>query len=729
MKMSHIIYSSAAALFTAVAVSCTGIAVDIPSEGAGEGLYVSLSTKGNSNDDGTRESIVDHIDIFIFDGQTGNIAYAGGVPCYYHIGLADLEDDGSSTGLLIGGRWQQSPMLSGTDYDVCAIANLHSYDDPLTQELETDLGRVSSLSALIGIIDSDPEIVDGSDTHPDKLFTMYGEKTGWNPQLENPDCVLPLALDRLAAKIRLTVTLADNGSGFIQDNDFSAMTVELRNYADMTPVAPGSSYLPSLKNSSRGDLAVGDGMQVTLYSYPNNWAEDVLAETMLYVNLPYRGQDGMAVNDNWYRIPVCPVGKGYGIESNTFYDIRARIGMAGSQESHDPVLLEDIDFEVAPWSTTGIPVNDENPSYLILNEYEVIMRGTDRYADLTFTSSSPVSVSVEDAYFIDKDGAVRHLSAQEMEEESISAIPDAGLSGAITISSREPLNKTVRYISLKVTNAQGGSADVAVIQYPLEYITGIPGLYSYLESYGRDWPSGFSSIHDTGTPVPQEIRDGLDGHIGDGVDMKSKFYLEADRMIYRVDYSYDSKNDVNYCRDAGSATNNRMYHLTITATSGDYTLARPIMDSDDPEVADADDSQNNSLVSPSFMIASQLGNNSTMSWSAAQTLCKEYVEAGSSVDGDGNRKLYDDWRLPTAAEIQIIMRYQEDEHVKGITMDNILQSELEPDDEANQTHYWTAVRNVYMDTLQPDTVPPAVESSDEARVRCVRNYSPGDPEE
>ena len=145
--------------------------------------------------------------------------------------------------------------------------------------------------------------------------------------------------------------------------------------------------------------------------------EDVLAETMLYVNLPYRGQDGMAVNDNWYRIPVCPVGKGYGIESNTFYDIRARIGMAGSQESHDPVLLEDIDFEVAPWSTTGIPVNDENPSYLILNEYEVIMRGTDRYADLTFTSSSPVSVSVEDAYFIDKDGAVRHLSAQEMEEE------------------------------------------------------------------------------------------------------------------------------------------------------------------------------------------------------------------------------------------------------------------------------------------------------------------------
>ena len=110
MKMSHIIYSSAAALFTAVAVSCTGIAVDIPSEGAGEGLYVSLSTKGNSNDDGTRESIVDHIDIFIFDGQTGNIAYAAGVPCYYHIGLADLEDDGSSTGLLIGGRWQQSPM-------------------------------------------------------------------------------------------------------------------------------------------------------------------------------------------------------------------------------------------------------------------------------------------------------------------------------------------------------------------------------------------------------------------------------------------------------------------------------------------------------------------------------------------------------------------------------------------------------------------------------------------
>ena len=95
-----------------------------------------------------------------------------------------------------------------------------------------------------------------------------------------------------------------------------------------------------------------------------------------------------------------------------------------------------------------------------------------------------------------------------------------------------------------------------------------------------------------------------------------------------------------------------MYHIHVTATSASYTVARPRLDADGYTESSAD---NTKLVSPSFMIASQLG--ATLSPSGgvnqAKSHCEQYIEVG--VDG----KVYDDWRLPTAAEIDIIIQHQD----------------------------------------------------------------------
>ena len=149
---------------------------------------------------------------------------------------------------------------------------------------------------------------------------------------------------------------------------------------------------------------------------------------------------------------------------------------------------------------------------------------------------------------------------------------------------------------------------------------------------------------------------------------------KANLVQYQI---YDNRNGWNYSnsKDPG---NQRMYHVRVTSTSGQYTVGRPrIIDDDgnltnDVERGHTDDSEDNSLlVSPSFMIASQLGVTSPVSsasesnYERAVAQCKNYVET-YFVDLDNDNQWdqgeevihYHDWRLPTAAEIAIIANLQ-----------------------------------------------------------------------
>ena len=110
-----------------------------------------------------------------------------------------------------------------------------------------------------------------------------------------------------------------------------------------------------------------------------------------------------------------------------------------------------------------------------------------------------------------------------------------------------------------------------------------------------------------------------------------------------------------------AANNNHIYIVKLSETSTEYTIGRPIIDDDFGH-------SNDNVVSPAFMIASQLGNFSrnplekpglytTLDAATYASLhCKTYLEYGR--DGEGNPKYYTGWRLPTKAEIGIIINYQ-----------------------------------------------------------------------
>lgn len=182
---------------------------------------------------------------------------------------------------------------------------------------------------------------------------------------------------------------------------------------------------------------------------------------------------------------------------------------------------------------------------------------------------------------------------------------------------------------------------------------------------------------------------------------------------------------VYYLEDNGTASNNQMYHVVITSTSGDYQLGRPIMkkDTDNKDIVDPNNLDNDKLVSPSFMLASQLGNSSTISWEDAKNQCKNYVEVGK------NGEVYDDWRLPTAAEINIIIKYQTDPKVNTKDDRAVMDYVLNYEGQSNPD-YWVSRSNYFMH------IPPSGEgtlqggSSDaEHRVRCVRDFHVGEPTE
>lgn len=251
------------------------------------------------------------------------------------------------------------------------------------------------------------------------------------------------------------------------------------------------------------------------------------------------------------------------------------------------------------------------------------------------------------------------------------------------------------------------------------------------------WDKGTANIQDQAftMAVPDTIRDYFNGlvegstttyHVGNGANMKCKFYLPYEEVdeygidwtnwksfatwtdaegthkgrIYRIDddFNRDAGENVPGLMDNGVANNNRMYEVVVTATSTQYRISRPLMENitdDDGNTESADNlkvavssEENNALLSPRFMLASQLGNNSAVNyWVTARDQCKKYVEIGR----DG--RVYDDWRLPTIAELMIVKNYQIDDDVYDITMNKVLNS----DGDTNPC-YWTAQEDVFVYT-------------------------------
>ena len=220
---------------------------------------------------------------------------------------------------------------------------------------------------------------------------------------------------------------------------------------------------------------------------------------------------------------------------------------------------------------------------------------------------------------------------------------------AIESMTEDVHGNTIRYLRFRVTNMTGQSAEFTVVQSPTLYIDNEMGHFSTRSDFGG------TDYNTKGSPNRSGASWSSNNWTYSETSSNSSFFgskvAQTSGSSYTINYYYYNSRGRQIGSAISSLDNPRMYHVHVTATSALYTVAIPKRDTNGYTESTP---ENSKLVSPSFMIASQLG--ATLSPSnktVAETHCAEYVE----VTTDGKR--FDDWRLPTASEIDIIINHQD----------------------------------------------------------------------
>lgn len=475
------------------------------------------------------------------------------------------------------------------------------------------------------------------------------------------DTELKVTLRRAAAKIVVTITKGDDVT-FDDAPQSHAAGYYLRNMPYSTSIVAGVDGQAKLKNTDKTSGGYfnwnSDKITVTAYMYAHAWdnASSLEQEVRLVMNIPLtynKDNDAKLRPNNYYQVPVC---RGKAIDRNTCYMVTAKVNAPGAENPSTPVTLTDVEFSVVDWvnETINVGGDDGRPTFLTLNQYDLEMRNMeDDHTSLIFTSSSDVTAKVTGAYYYNKFGVKTNVANDILRK--ISATPDPGLTGHIDIYSPLPDNNTIRYIEVTVTNADGIERKLTIEQYPLEYITNIQGWYSYRSDFGG------TNYENKGPNAYVAAVSYKGGKWTYSSSTQSGFFRSIVATLKNngsgastLQHYYWSKNSVEKDNAISSRTNARMYFVRITASSGEYTLGRPRITNGITDPG-ADNAQ---LVSPSFMIASQLGMvySEPTGTAMAASHCENYVEVYK--DKNGRVVHLNDWRLPTEAELKIIKKFQ-----------------------------------------------------------------------
>lgn len=720
MKKHGLVYSMVV-LLAWLLPACTADDDLAPAVKPAEGLTISLETPGvlsratEAGNDSLNENTISQAQLLIFNSDGTRTPD----------GYRSFEfTDGKTEAVIATGNWKNNTLLfdKGADatYDIYVVANAH--------EGSTSLQSVTTLDGLLSAVDEDVDvwkmkganIGTGTVGYTDKRFAMSGVSSGFVPNAVEDEYTISVPMERLAAKVEVNITFSDEFKAQFKPIGFYS---SLRNYATR-------SLLRADKEDSFTDRGIAgneanDPMvaapeknyeectaKLVLYTYPTDWGGDVLQETFVLLNMPgnYTEQEGAkpeSKGSNYYKIPVrLGDATAHQLNRNTIYRVNVTIDRMGQPQLDVPVELTPT-YEVIPWTEVTIDVDNGDLNYLEVVKDEIIMKNIEKSEEQYFTSSSPVTASIDEVYYYDKYGTKQTISSNSYERYGISVEPAPGNFGNVTINSDVPTNNGIRYIKVTVTNEQGLSKEFTVKQYPLEYIVTVPGWYSYRTDNmcaGEvvNWEAEFDKD--------------LDRPVTSANNFSSKVYVKDENKIYTYNFEQDSwwvstgwyqgyYEYSNWKAEKGTSQtgkhNNKMYFVRITKTSNEYVLSVPAMDKDGYTESST---ENNQLVAPAFMIASQLGTVTNQYFNNAKEHCRQYAE--KSIAG----QVYEDWRLPTKAELEIIDKYQ---GVDGSVIDIVLGGK----------YYWAASgERVYIKNGSNNP-----SRTDVAFIRCIRTVQANEP--
>ena len=561
-------------------------------------------------------------------------------------------------------------------------------------------------------------------SNSNKMFLMSSEQ---NYQVtKEPTQTIPVNLARAAAKIALTIHVDVEGYTAGQAK------WQLKNYNAKTTIF-GSNTESELKDGEMVEAQGGSGeYTVTTYSYATQWTDDTNAPA-IYLQVPLTADGNTEIN--YYKIPVRdPKATGEDakkLNRNTIYTIEANINNKGGSSEIGYITTGKVVYDVLPWSDGGTTDIDANTSYLMVTPKVVYMKNVDTDMSVTYKSSSPVKILSKKVYYIDNegntevysegyketinetvtyttteqvwvwdfwpfDGHYENREVEKTEKKEVQFFPyptkmelqnekdGENLSGKIVINSPIPKNRFSKYIVLTLENAEGKQATVKYKQSPLIETQNFFGDYSSRSKDGWAYR----------TAAGQNVYNSYTYDYNGGY--QAKYYENSYIRSFYDDTSFDN------------LKNNRMYIIQVSSTKDSkYNIAHPNIDKSTGYT-------NDEVVSPAFMIASQLGavRSTNFNQSRAKTHCETYREVKKE---NGKQVIYDGWRLPTKTEIQFIVDFQQESYKnnKGKT-----KQPIKPVLEG---------ANYY--TLNNETVATGVESGNEVFVRCVRDLTPAEVDE
>lgn len=664
-----------------------------------------------------KENAVDHIDVFVFKTDTDNTLF--------HYERLQLTAANAGKAALTKKR---------SEFDIDAFYKVYI----VANSTITDFATVKSLDDLKGKIQEDKAIhltgLDNLQNVP-QYFLMDGIAKASSTSADNTvilndgmlanNTELEVDLKRAAAKIIVHMKKGPQVQFSTTPGQDGALYY-MRNLPYSSTVLSGVGNDAKLRTSQPISTKYFDWkteeITITAYAYAHHWKNGSLEkEPRLIVNIPltYTPKDPQSkaeiLTNSYYQIPVS---RDQLLERNTCYETTVTINAPGGSDPSEPLKLEPINYTVNEWIGKPINIGGEtvNLAYLTLNKYDMEMHNLTDDNTLEFASSSNVKAKITKVWYIDKFGQEKTLSQvrtnpNQWSESNgknlceITITPDENITGNIHVHGTVPENNTIRYITFELTNEDNITRTVTVAQYPLEYITNIQGWYSYrMDFEGTNYEKGENSHYTCATSYTkstdkwsfstEDYNSFFGSKVayvqGNGTSSLNYYYYD----YYRWSGSWNKKETTG---NLSSLNNARMYHVRITATSGEYTLGRPRMI--DGKTDGGKD--NEVLVSPSFMIASQLGavnSNACKSVEMAASHCKQYVETYK--DKEGKVHHVKGWRLPTKAEVAIIMKFQKKEDAIDVVLSG------------NQ--YWCASGCVKTSTGE-------IISSTGSPVRCIRD--------
>lgn len=380
------------------------------------------------------------------------------------------------------------------------------------------------------------------------------------------------------------------------------------------------------------------------YSYANDWSNDSSLETYIELFIPLKNNTTQITNTYRYKIAVTPKGL-------TGDDAKYMTNLYRNHLYDIDVIIKILggldeppvdvsgNYTIRDWGTQEILIDIKGSHFLVVSETNIVMPNISTY-QLTFNSSIPNVTLV---------------------------------SGSFKATYTYVNVNNGQYVTVNITDGS---------QFPSVVVQN--GVASGTISIQSTIPLNF---------IPKDITFSITN-----TQLTETIKIQQLPPTY---FSVEKGNRSNLREVLDEAhTNPYMYTITTLAPSGDIIWGFPPVDangntSNSAEVAN--------MVSPKFMMASQMGATDVMGYNSGVTNCQNYWEETTK---NGGAVTYSDWRLPTEAEIKYIDDLQHNSYnPQGVVM--------------RGNYYWDAYNGNGAYLMKAPITSSG--NSNSAHVRCIRD--------